>query len=350
MNILYGVCGEGMGHASIASEVIPYLERRGHKIKIFTFGKGESLLRGKDIFSVEGLLISYEHGRVSHLKTAYSNMRNFPKNVLKIGKIQKVIEEFKPELCVSDNEPIVAQIAYWKKIPLISFSALNTFVFCDVKKPLAKKSSALLAKAIIRSIVPKADERIALSFFNETFEKKGVTFTSPVIRTAIRKLKPRKKEFVIAYLAKSHDYLVKILEKIDESFVVYGMDNPRKKENIVFKSTPETFAQDLNKCKAIISNSGFSVISEAIYLKKPIFMIPIGGQYEQFYNCLVVQKKRIGEFSDKPSEEAIRFFLDNLDTYETNMKKIKYDPDEPLRVIERAVRKFDTKLHAPDRI
>ncbi|MBS3076639.1 hypothetical protein J4233_00005 [Candidatus Pacearchaeota archaeon] len=93
----------------------------------------------------------------------------------------------------------------------------------------------------------------------------------------------------------------------------------------------------------MISNSGFSVVSEAIYLKKPIFMIPIRNQYEQFYNCLVLQNKKIGEFSERPTEKEIKLFLENLERYEKSMKNINFDPDEPLRVIEDAVRKFEKK-------
>nr|AQS28758.1 hypothetical protein [uncultured archaeon] len=343
MRILYGVCGEGMGHASIASEVIPFLERMGHTIKVFTYGKGISFLKDFDVYPIRGLLISYEEGKVNRLKTIYSNMLDFPKNFLHMGEIKKVIEDFKPEICISDNEPIVAQTAYLKNIPLISFSALNTFVFSDVKKPFSKKSSALIAKAVTRAITPRAQRRIAISFSDKTFNKGGVTYTSPVIRTSIRELKPRKEDFIVVYLAKSHDYILKILDRLDENFVVYGMQGAGRKENIIFRRTPETFAEDLGNCKAIISNSGFSVVSEAIYLKKPIFMIPIRNQYEQFYNCLVLQNKKIGEFSERPTEKEIKLFLENLERYEKSMKNINFDPDEPLRVIEDAVRKFEKK-------
>ncbi|MBU0976959.1 MAG: hypothetical protein KKD18_00930, partial [Nanoarchaeota archaeon] len=76
---------------------------------------------------------------------------------------------------------------------------------------------------------------------------------------------------------------------------------------------------------------------------------PTRNQYEQFYNCLVVQKKGVGEFSEKPSEEELRFFLKNLKVYGGEMGKISYNPNEPLRVLEKAVKRFE-KANAPDRI
>ena len=267
MRILYGVCGEGFGHSAIASEVIPFLEKKGHKIKVVTYEKGLIFLKGFDIVPVKGLILKYEGGKVNYLKTVYLNAINFPKNFLKIGQIKKIIEEFNPELCITDNEPIVAQTAYLKKIPLISLSALNNFVFDDLRKPVSKLASSTLAKAIVLAITPKADVRIAISLSDRTYEKKGVMFTSPTIREAIRKSVVKKENFILAYLAKSHEHLLKFLEKIPEKFLVYGIKERRKIKNISFEDRHETFADNFGKCKAIIANSGYSVITEAIYLK-----------------------------------------------------------------------------------
>lgn len=337
MRILYGVCGEGFGHSAIASEVIPFLKSKGHKVKVVTYGKGLIFLKGFDIIKVEGFIIKYEGGGVHHLKTAYANAKDFPKNFLNLGKIRDEINNFDPEICISDNEPIVTQTAYLKKIPLVSFSALNSFVFNDIRKPVSKSASSALAKAIILAVMPKADVRIAVSLTDKTYTKKGVIFTSPVLREDIRKLKPKKENFVLVYLAKSHDYLLDIFSRLPENFVIYGSNSFERKKNIVFRKNPQKFARDFGKCKAVVSNSGFSVVSEAIYLRKPIFMIPVRGQYEQYYNASLGKRKGIGEFSERPTERELRKFLSNLKKYENKMKLMNYDVNEPLNVLEKEI-------------
>ena len=36
--IVYGVSGEGSGHSSRAREMIPHLERAGHRVRVVTYG------------------------------------------------------------------------------------------------------------------------------------------------------------------------------------------------------------------------------------------------------------------------------------------------------------------------
>ena len=42
------------------------------------------------------------------------------------------------------------------------------------------------------------------------------------------------------------------------------------------------FIQYFSTAKAVIANGGFSFISEAVFLKKPICCVPIKNQFEQF--------------------------------------------------------------------
>jgi len=40
------------------------------------------------------------------------------------------------------------------------------------------------------------------------------------------------------------------------------------------------------RCRGYISTAGFESICEAMYLKKPVMMIPVEGQYEQACNAI----------------------------------------------------------------
>ncbi len=45
MKILYGVCGEGQGHASRAKVVIGNLINKGHEVKVLAYGKAYETLK-----------------------------------------------------------------------------------------------------------------------------------------------------------------------------------------------------------------------------------------------------------------------------------------------------------------
>jgi len=53
--MLYGVCGEGLGHASRSKILINYLKKQNHEIKIIAGGKAYKFLSEEfdDIFKCE---------------------------------------------------------------------------------------------------------------------------------------------------------------------------------------------------------------------------------------------------------------------------------------------------------
>jgi len=65
MKILYGVVGEGMGHATRSRVILDHLSP-DHEIMIVASGKAEDYLKRHfpDVVEIEGLRISYEKGAV----------------------------------------------------------------------------------------------------------------------------------------------------------------------------------------------------------------------------------------------------------------------------------------------
>jgi uncharacterized protein (TIGR00661 family) len=58
------------------------------------------------------------------------------------------------------------------------------------------------------------------------------------------------------------------------------------------------FLQDMAACKGLISTAGFESICEAMYLGKPVMVIPVAGQYEQACNALDVEAAGAGIVSE----------------------------------------------------
>ncbi len=95
------------------------------------------------------------------------------------------------------------------------------------------------------------------------------------------KQKPTYGDHVFVYQTSiSNEYLFELLKKIDEKFVVYGMNENLTDGNLVCKKFNEKeFYQDISSAKAIITNGGFTVISEALYLKKPICLLNLAKRF-----------------------------------------------------------------------
>src|SRR5262245_3544149 len=88
VRILYGVVGEGMGHATRSGVIIEHLASRGHTVKIVVSGRahrflGERLahLSSVSVEAIEGLTLSYWGNDLDRSASIFHNLKNAPKAV-----------------------------------------------------------------------------------------------------------------------------------------------------------------------------------------------------------------------------------------------------------------------------
>ncbi|MEI6058468.1 MAG: glycosyltransferase family protein [archaeon] len=331
MNILYGVAGEGFGHSSRAMVVANYLEKRGHKVLIMTYGQGYEVLKNKfKVFRVSGLRLIFERSVLKKRKTFFYNLTSFPKNVLLWRGFKDIIENFKPDLCISDFEPIVPIISNWFDLPLLSIDNQHRITNLDFHVPERYKKDFIISKMVVGRIISDADNYIISSFGDSKIKKafRNKTFVvPPIVRDDVIKLKPFYGDKILVYLTKKDSHVLRILGRIKEKFVLYGYNKNFRKGNIEFK-TKESFLKDLQGCKAIIASSGFSLMSEALYLKKPYLALPLKGQFEQVLNSLFLKESGFGDYSEKLKENEVKEFLENFESFCKNLKS--YHPSQKM--------------------
>src|SRR4051794_7323954 len=106
MRILYGVVGEGMGHATRSRVLLEALSKN-HEIHIVVSGRAQKYLeeRFKDVHGIWGLTLSYEDNHVRSRRTLLENLRGavsgWPHNVRQYFKL---IDTFQPDVVISDFE------------------------------------------------------------------------------------------------------------------------------------------------------------------------------------------------------------------------------------------------------
>jgi hypothetical protein len=87
MKILYGVVGEGMGHAMRSRVVLEHLVEQGHEVEIMASGSATDYLakRFDGVNRIHGLHMIYDENRVRKGKTLWSNVLagalGIPKNI-----------------------------------------------------------------------------------------------------------------------------------------------------------------------------------------------------------------------------------------------------------------------------
>ncbi|MEK6800463.1 MAG: glycosyltransferase family protein [Nanoarchaeota archaeon] len=346
MRIIYGVSGEGFGHSSRAKEILPFLLKRKHRILVVTYGQAYEVLKnysGIDVLKVEGIELFFKEGKgLSLTKTVFNNLKKIEGNIKNFDEIMKRVRKFEPQLAISDMEPMVPIIRHLLKIPLICFDNQHRLTHLKLNVPKKYKTEYNLAKYFVRKTVSRADYYVILSFAKgkPVKDMKKVYVADPILRDKITKLKIEERNFILVYLTKKDEKILNILRKLDENFVVYGYDIDKQEGNIRFKKAGEGFLDDLRRCLGIIASAGFTLMSEAIYLKKPYYAIPLKGQFEQTLNALFLKQEKLGDFSEDPKIEDIRRFLNKLKGYKVELRNYKINPRDAVDALDKAIKLF----------
>src|SRR5512134_1753945 len=163
MRILYGVVGEGMGHATRSRVVIDHLVSAGHEVEVVVSGRAHDYLaaRQRDRLGVNriwGLTIVYEDSEVRNFRTVLSNLAGavtggWPRNVLSYFK---VAEEFRPDVVVTDFETWSYLFAKTHRLPVISLDNIQIVSRCTHPEQVlaGHELDFRLAKAVVKGKVP----------------------------------------------------------------------------------------------------------------------------------------------------------------------------------------------------
>lgn len=327
--VFYCVCGEGMGHAIRSSVIIERIKEK-YDVYIFTSDRAYDYLKSKfeNVYEIGGFNTVYINNKVNNLQTLANAIKRNPTNI-KIGyeNLYKKARELRPNVIVTDFELYATMISKLLDIPLISLDNIHMITQAKISYPPNKRMEMLKAKSVIKAYVVKPKVHILTSFFYPPVRsKKKAVIYPPVIREDILKLKPKNGNHVIVYqTSKESVKLVRRLKALkDEQFIVYGFDEDKIDGNLTYKKFNEDeFYDDLASSKAVICNGGFTFISEAISLKKPIYSVPAIGNFEQTLNGYYVERLGYGEYHEVMNAPRVKNFLRKLPTYQKRLAKVK---------------------------
>ena len=332
MKILYGVSGEGSGHSSRSKEVLTHLAKK-HKVHVITYGKAYPYL--KQYFpttEIYGLHLDFKNNKITYTGTFKKNIQNLITSSQKFKELRALLEHFKPDIIITDFEPTCYYLSKIYNIPLISLDNQHRITNLALDVPKIYRKDYLLCKLVIHLFIPKADYYFVTSFFNEKIMKKQTFLFPPILRKEVLGLQPTRGNHILVYqTSTSNQRLLTLLEQIPEQFVIYGYNQDKKKGNLLFKTfSTEGFLRDLAACKAVITNGGFTLITEALHLRKPILSEPIQGQFEQIVNAYYLEKLGYGMHRNVVEKKDILLFLQHLPKYRKRLLTYKNNDTKDL--------------------
>jgi uncharacterized protein (TIGR00661 family) len=325
MNILYGVPGEGLGHATRSKVVIGHLLSLGHNVCVVSSARAYQMLAANfpgRVHEIRGFHLAYKNLTVSRSRTAALTLRTAPENLrVNFAKYRELLCDFTPELVISDFESFSYFFARWRRLPVISIDNMQIIsrAQLDVPVPRSERGNLSLARQVVRAKLPGSRRYLVTTFFQLPVIKDNTTLVPPIIRPEILAARPRAGKHVLVYQSATNqkDLLPMLRQLPGQEFRVYGFNKEENHGNVQLRAFSEQgFIDDLASARAVITNGGFSLISEAVYLHKPVCAIPIPAQFEQFLNAAQVEKLGYGRHFDALTADNVKAFLYDLSGYE----------------------------------
>lgn len=337
MKILYGVVGEGMGHAMRSRVVLEHLVAQEHDVEIMASGRAVDFLakRFEGVNRIHGLHMVYEENRVKPMKTLFSNAltgaTGVPQNV---GAYFDLLTSFRPQAVISDFESWTYLYAQTHRLPILSVDNMQIINRCKLPEKVVEGHAVefKLTKAFIKSKLPWCDEYFITTFFHPEVRKKRTRLFPPILRPEILNANRRKGEHLLVYTTgEGNESFAKALRDTGLECRIYGMRRNLKAEevdgNLRFQPFSEDkFIDDLASSRAVIAGGGFTLMGEAVYLHKPMLAVPLARQFEQVLNARYLELEGYGRHAETLDDaKTILDFVEAIPECEAKLASYSQD-------------------------
>ncbi|HEY3446813.1 MAG TPA: MJ1255/VC2487 family glycosyltransferase [Myxococcales bacterium] len=360
MKILYGVVGEGMGHATRSRVILDALTKK-HEVHVVASGRAYDFLSSRfpNVHKIWGATIAYEDNAVNKLKTALQNAKaavsGVPENVRQYFEIS---EKFHPEVVISDFDTFAYLYGKNWMLPVISIDNMQIINRCKHDDAITDGHEAdfQLTRNIVKGKLPGCYHYLVTTFFYPEVRKARTTLLPSILRPEILESKSEKGEHLLVYqTSTSNQELPEILRNSGYQCRIYGLRRDLKEPLVdgplIYKPFSEKgFIDDLRTCKAVVANGGFTLMSECVYLHKPMLSLPVAGQFEQVLNARYLEKMGFGIYAPELTSDGLKKFLLQIPFFEEKLAGYLQDGNKLLlsKIDELLEQVANGKAQAPE--
>jgi uncharacterized protein (TIGR00661 family) len=327
LRILYGVNGEGMGHATRSEVVVDSLLAR-HDVRVMASGAAFRFLADRLplVEEIFGPTFALKEGEIRRWATVRQSVElawhELPET---IRRWVDEVDDWKPDVVISDFEPLTGVYARVTRTPLICVGNINMLDRCRHDREIIGKDREdfLLARTVAHSMVPGAVEYIVTTYFRPPVARGGTTLVPPIVRPEIVDAESVRGEHLVVY-SSGDEALIEALRSAGIRCLVYGMrggpDEAVTDGNLELRPrSNDGFIEALRSARGVVAGGGFSLLSEAVYLGKPILSVPLRGQFEQTMNARYTERLGYGVCAPTPTPEIVRDFVRRIPEFERTL-------------------------------
>ena len=318
MKVLFIVQGEGRGHLTQAIAMEDLLRRNGYEVVEVLVGKSNSRrLPGFFNRSIQApvkrflspnFLPTTANKRASLSRSVAYNVMKLPTYIKSMHYIHTRIEESGAELVINFYELLtgLTYLLYRPAVPQISIGHQYLFLHRDFEFPGKNRLNLCLLRFFTRLTCIGAQEKLALSF--REMEDDGtahVRVVPPLLRKEVLSCEGTQGDYLHGYMVNAgFGENIKIWHGAHPEVPLHFFWDKQDEEEVCRVDETLTFHQIddvkflryMAGCKAYATTAGFESVCEAMYLGKPLLMVP--AHIEQDCNAYDAARSGAGVISD----------------------------------------------------
>lgn len=211
-----------------------------------------------------------------------------------VAEALKIIDKFKPDVCVTDLEYFVPKAAARAGLPRLTLDHQHILTLFQHNLPADMLWDAFLQGLTPRYLFKPTEFNLIISFYAPPNKRsRGVMVAPPILRDLVIDARPEDAGHILVYQSNSSDErLIDFLKTVtNREIYVFGYGNEgRVNGHIRFLPKSESeFLRLLASCAYVIQGGSHTLMSEALYLGKPVLSLPIRAMVEQRLNAHYLQ-------------------------------------------------------------
>lgn len=313
---VFAVQGEGRGHLTQAIAMFRLLQEQGHEVSCVIVGRNPNrelpdfFLKKITVPIVQVESPSFSMGTtgksVNLCKTIFRNLASWNHYTKSLAIMRKVMDTYCPDTVINFYEPLMAMyvLRYHRNFNIVSIAHQYIYLHEAFRFPHGFPMQALLLRWYTRFTALGSSRILALSTYQlPASANRSLHICPPLMRHEIFSKQPSEERFVLVYLLNSA-FMKDVInwhKKNPEVKLEVFTDNRDVKErhkgsykiddSLCFHSLhDEKFLDMMARCSSLVCTAGFESVCEAMYLGKPVMMVPVPGHFEQYCNARDAQK------------------------------------------------------------
>lgn len=296
MKFLFIVQGEGRGHLTQALTLEERLRSQGHEVVEVMVGKSRyrklpdffcrKMHAKVSRFESPNFLPTPANRKNNITGSVVYNMLRLPAFIKSVFTIRRKIKESGADVVVNFYELLTGMtyLFFRPSVRQVCIGHQYLFLHPQFHFPKANPVELALLKMFTSLTAIGADRKLALSFSRmDDCERRGISVVPPLLRKEVLNVRSSKGDYILGYMV-NYGFTTQVNEWHEQhSDVKLQFFRDKKGETHTTRVDgtlsfhpldDKAFLREMAGCRAYASTAGFESICEAMYLGKPVLMVP----------------------------------------------------------------------------